>query len=309
MNKINEMAKNDEIKKANAAEETEGLSREEIERLENMPPELKSALLRLRRNIRALRTEREQAAEEKEVSRLMGIKTPEDAAEERSARNLRLAMEEQDRQSREAVRKKYLTESGMQEAGIPIAFRNATMQSIIRRGIPEPLEYIRLRICDYLANIDKCCRLGTGLILTGPCGTLKTTFACSIMLEGFAHGIEARFELVMSLLDRLVMLEKTNNGEYCRTMRRLCTVPLLVLDDLGAEGRHADFVRSKLEQIIFQRHANNRSIIITTNLTPRNMAGMYSGRIMDRLRERCLVLEHNCASLRQKELFSISSIA
>ncbi|MGM9539535.1 ATP-binding protein [Anaerovibrio sp.] len=284
-----------------------GLSQEEISHLNEMAPELRDALLRLRKNIRIRQREKEQAAEARELNRLMGIKTPEDAAEEQRLLNLRRAMDEQERQNREAVRRKFLCNSGMEEAGIPLAFRTATMEAVSRRGIPEALEYPRMRICDYLSGIDKCCKSGTGLILTGPCGTLKTTFACSIMLEAFAHGIEARFELVMSMLDRLVMLEKANREEYSRTMHKLCTVPLLVLDDLGAEGHHADFVRSKLEQIVFQRHANNRALIITTNLSPQKLAGLYSGRIMDRLRERCLVLEHNCGSLRAKNVFSITA--
>lgn len=281
------------------------LSQDEVRRLKEMAPELRDALLRLRRNIHSRQQEREQEAETRELNKLLGVKTTQDAVEERNAKNLQAAMAEQARRDREAVKKKFLCQQGLTEAGIPRLFHSATMENIIRRGLPEALEYPRMRICSYLENIEKCCDLGTGLILTGPCGTLKTTFACSIMLEAFAHGIEARFELVMSMLDRLVMLEKSNKDEYCRTMQKLCSVPILVLDDLGAEGHHADFVRSKLEQIIFQRHANGRALIITTNLSPAGLTKLYPGRIMERLRERCLVLEHNCASLRGKNVFSV----
>ena len=283
----------------------DGLAQDEMRRLQEMAPELRDALLRLRRNIHSRQQEREQEAETRELNKLLGVKTPLDAAEERNARNLQAAMAEQARLDREAIKKKFLCQQGLTEAGIPRLFQDATMENIIRRGLPEALEYPQMRVCSYLANIEKCCDLGTGLIFTGPCGTLKTTFACSIMLEAFAHGIEARFELVMSMLDRLVMLEKSNKDEYCRTMQKLCSVPILVLDDLGAEGHHADFVRSKLEQIIFQRHANGRALIITTNLSPAGLAKLYPSRIMERLRERCLVLEHNCASLRGKNVFSV----
>ena len=283
----------------------DGLAQDEMRRLQEMAPELRDALLRLRRNIHSRQQEREQAAETRELNKLLGVKTPQDAAEERNTKNLQAAMAEQARLDREAIKKKFLCQQGLTEAGIPRLFQDATMENIIRRGLPEALEYPQMRVCSYLANIEKCCDLGTGLIFTGPCGTLKTTFACSIMLEAFAHGIEARFELVMSMLDRLVMLEKSNKDEYCRTMQKLCSVPILVLDDLGAEGHHADFVRSKLEQIIFQRHANGRALIITTNLSPARLAKLYPGRIMERLRERCLVLEHNCASLRGKNVFSV----
>ena len=283
----------------------EGLSQEEVNSLQSMAPELRDALLRLRKNIKNRRKEREQEAEARELNKLLGVKTQQDAVQERNAIKLQAAMDEQERRNREAVRKKFLCPQGMTEAGIPRLFQNATMDNIIRQGLPEALEYPHMRICDYIASLDKCCKSGTGLILTGPCGTLKTTFACSIMLEAFDHGIETRFELVMSMLDRLVMLEKSNKDEYCRTMQKLYSVPLLVLDDLGAEGHHADFVRSKLEQIIFQRHANGRAIIITTNLSPIGLSKLYPDRIMERLRERCLVLEHNCASLRNRNVFSL----
>ena len=282
----------------------EGLSQEEVNSLQAMTPELRDALLRLRKNIKNRQREREQESEARELNKLLGVKTQQDALRERNAIKLQAAMDEQKRRDREAVRKKFLCPQGMSEAGIPRMFQNATMNNIIRQGLPEALEYPHMRICDYIASLDRCCKSGTGLILTGPCGTLKTTFACSIMLEAFANGIEARFELVMSMLDRLVMLEKSNKDEYCRTMQKLYSVPLLVLDDLGAEGHHADFVRSKLEQIIFQRHANGRAIIITTNLSPVGLAKLYPDRIMERLRERCLVLEHNCASQRNKNVFS-----
>ncbi|WP_405757191.1 hypothetical protein, partial [Anaerovibrio slackiae] len=168
---------------ANADSSYDGLSQDEVRRLQEMAPELRDALLRLRRNIHSRQQEREQEAETRELNKLLGVKTPHDAVEERNAKNLQAAMAEQARRDREAVKKKFLCQQGLTEAGIPRLFHSATMENIIRQGLPEALEYPRMRICSYLENIEKCCDLGTGLILTGPCGTLKTTFACSIMLE------------------------------------------------------------------------------------------------------------------------------
>ena len=60
----------------------EGLSREEIGRLQGMAPELRDALLRLRRNIHIRQQEREQETEARELNRMliMGIPRLSDSA-------------------------------------------------------------------------------------------------------------------------------------------------------------------------------------------------------------------------------------
>ena len=111
----------------------------------------------------------------------------------------------------------------------------------------------------------------------------------------------------MSLLDELSVLERENKSAYAQRMQVLCQVSVLVLDDLGAEGTRPDYVKSKLEQIIFRRHANNKTTIVTTNKNCQELKYMYSERIMDRLTAKCLVLETKGPSQRRRYLNALST--
>ena len=111
----------------------------------------------------------------------------------------------------------------------------------------------------------------------------------------------------MSLYDELVMLERDNKPAYTQRMQVLCQVSVLVLDDLGAEGNRPDYVKSKLEQIVFRRHANNKTTIVTTNKNCQELKYIYSERIMDRLTAKCLVLETKGPSQRRRYLNALST--
>ncbi len=227
-----------------------------------------------------------------------GELTEEMRQQQEQAERTRQMMQEARNYERQRIAKKYQCLSAILEAGVPRAFADMTMDHVVELGVPEQLLYPQGRVASFIDHLEDCLEKGTGLIFTGPCGTLKTTLATAILLAGFELGVEGRFELVMELMDRLVTLEKNNPPEYQAEMNRLCRVPLLVLDDLGAEGKRGDFVRSKIEQIIFRRHGNMLPIIVTTNLTKRQLLQSYSSRIMDRLAERCPILVMEGASSR-----------
>lgn len=230
------------------------------------------------------------AQEQAELEALTrGELTPAMEQQKRQQERIRQLQAEAQQQYRQQVAKKYRDKSAITKAGLPLAFQH-DMEYVLQRGVPAQLEYASQRVASFIENLDACVEKGTGLVFIGPVGTLKTTFSCAILLAGFRAGIEGRFEMVPELLDKLVYLEKTNQEEYHRTMEKLCRVPLLVLDDIGAEGKRGEFVHAKIEQIIFRRHANLLPIIITTNSTHRELQEKYTDRIMDRLAERCYLL-------------------
>ena len=236
------------------------------------------------------RAAKKAAQEQAELEALTrGELTPAMRQQQELAERSRRLMEEAEQQYRQQVAKKYQDKYAITQAGLPLAFQH-DMDYILQRGVPAQLEYASQRVTSFIENLDACVKKGSGLFFIGPVGTLKTTFACAILLAGFRAGIEGRFEMVPELLDKLVYLEKTNQEEYHRTMERLCRVPLLVLDDIGAEAKRGEFVHAKIEQIIFRRHANLLPIIITTNSTHRELQEKYTDRIMDRLAERCYLL-------------------
>ncbi len=267
-----------------------GLSQADIDFLNLVSSYLRPAAIKLRANmIQKEKTDAQKARRDLEaLSR--GELTEDMRRQQELQEYTRQMIREARDYERQRIAKKYLSLRSILEAGVPRAFAEMTMEQIMAIGLPTDLEYPQKRVASFIHHLDDCLERGTGLIFTGPCGTLKTTLACSILLSGFGMGIEGRFVLVMEIMDKLVALERENPQEYQAEMNRLCNVPLLVLDDLGAEGRRGDFVRAKIEQIIFRRHAEMKPIIITTNLSKRQLLQSYSSRIMDRLAERCPIL-------------------
>ena len=65
-------------------------------------------------------------------------------------------------------------------------------------------------------------------------------------------------------------------------MERILSCDLLILDDLGTEMT-TSFVVSALYQIVNTRLLERRSTIISTNLTPDQIAGRYSPQIASRI--------------------------
>lgn len=83
---------------------------------------------------------------------------------------------------------------------------------------------------------------------------------------------------------------RTNGAEsYAidRRMRRLCTVPILVLDDLARESRRRhhseDFVAGKLDLVVSVRSSSMLPTLWTSNLGPNDLAGVYDGATVSRL--------------------------
>ena len=267
-----------------------GLPQQDIDFLATVVPLLRPVAIRLKGNIHRREQEKAQKAQQDLEALSRGELTEDMMRQQQQQERTRRMMQEARNYERQRIAKKYLSPKAILEAGIPRAFAPMTMEHIVAKGVPTQLVYQQGRVASFIEHIDDCLERGTGLIFTGPVGTMKTTFASSILLAGFAKGIEGRFELVLELMDRLVNLEKKNPAEYQAEMDRLCRVPLLVLDDMGAERRRGDFVLAKIEQIIFRRHANMLPIIITTNQTSKELLQTYSARIMDRLAERCPIL-------------------
>ena len=238
---------------------------------------------------------------------LRGEISPAKAVELARQKHTKQLFEEQENISREKIRQQYENKNNITEAGLPPMFHNCTIDYISQQGIPEQLEYVHYRVASFINNLDSCIANGNGLIITGPCGTLKSSYGAAILLACFKAGINGRMELVMSLLDELSVLERENKSAYAQRMQVLCQVSVLVLDDLGAEGTRPDYVKSKLEQIVFRRHANNKTTIVTTNKNCQELKYMYSERIMDRLTAKCLVLETKGPSQRRRYLNALST--
>lgn len=179
-------------------------------------------------------------------------------------------------------------------AGINKRYQGITFESIERRGLPSDPDIRRnyRAVRAYAEDIQQNVKRGYGLILAGNYGTLKTTMAVAVMRHWMSVQEGGCLMVPMcSLIDNLFTMRALSKEEWARYERRIRSTPLLVLDDLGGESIDQGWVLSKVDSIITERYNKMLPIIVTTNLSKEELAGTYSGRIMDRLRNtsQCLV--------------------
>lgn len=129
--------------------------------------------------------------------------------------------------------------------------------------------------------------LNVGLLLYGDVGTGKSFYACCIANEIIDRYIEQVYVTTIPML--ITQLQSFDKRD--KTMATLEVVPLLVLDDFGAE-RDTSFAEEQLFSIIDHRLLTGKPTIVTTNLTlqqMRNPQTMAQRRVYDRILEMCPV--------------------
>jgi DNA replication protein DnaC len=142
-------------------------------------------------------------------------------------------------------------------------------------------------------NITEHLDNGDSLVLCGTVGVGKSLLATLICRGAREGGRTVLFARTRALLDRL---KDWDNAFDFR--EELEAADLLVLDDLGAEYA-SDWTRAEVDALVSARHADRRSLIVTTNLSPVDLAKLYSPRVLDRLRERGPALEIRGPSYRR----------
>ena len=185
----------------------------------------------------------------------------------------------------------------LEKCGIATRYRECTFATIEAYGVPPAAQNHFQTMKEYAADIEGHLQTGTGLILRGRVGTMKTTLAVAVLQAVLALGKTGFLITMPSLLDTIFTMKEKNTDEWLAFETNLRQTPLLVLDDLGAEYASA-WVLNKVDAIITERYNRRRSMIITTNLTSDQMRNTYTERLIDRLRSTCQVLTFAGQSLR-----------
>jgi DNA replication protein DnaC len=129
---------------------------------------------------------------------------------------------------------------------------------------------------------------GKGLILMGECGLGKSTILKSV--------IPAIFNTIKNKVLRCVPAKELGQIERNEN-------PFLVIDDLGTENIKVDF-GTRVDYVadaISYAEDSSKTLVISTNLTPKALKVKYDERIVDRLR-RCKVVTFEGESLRAKQI-------
>lgn len=121
------------------------------------------------------------------------------------------------------------------------------------------------------------------LTLAGKVDLGKTHLAIAICREWIRRGVPARFEVVPTMLDRLRDTFNSGAEQTLQSMMDfLCTIPLLVLDDLGSEKPSA-WGMEKLTMIANSRLLAGLSMVVTINCPLNEIPGDNEGRLASRL--------------------------
>jgi DNA replication protein DnaC len=113
---------------------------------------------------------------------------------------------------------------------------------------------------DYAADANRW------ILFTGSPGSGKTHLAVAIAGESLRQGQTVFFAFVPDLLDHLRATFNPNSPiGYDELFEQIKTVPVLILDDLGAESS-TPWAEEKLYQIMVYRHETLLPTIITTSL-------------------------------------------
>lgn len=143
-----------------------------------------------------------------------------------------------------------------------------------------------------------------GLLFYGSVGTGKSyTAACiaNYLLDHNKTVVMTSFVRLLQEIQGSMDREKREREEAF--INKLNSVSLLIIDDLGAE-RSTDYALEKVYGIIDNRYRVKKPLILTTNLTLRQMQeskDIRYERIYDRIFEMCYPMEFTGVSWRKRE--------
>lgn len=127
-----------------------------------------------------------------------------------------------------------------------------------------------------------------GLLFYGGVGTGKTFFAACIANALIERGVSVLMTNMSMLISGMQNGKGFEDGKTA-IINRISHVPLLIIDDLGVE-RDTPYAYEKIQEVIDARYRSGKPLIVTTNLSPREMAeptDIRYKRVFDRLHEMC----------------------
>jgi DNA replication protein DnaC len=168
------------------------------------------------------------------------------------------------------------------EARLPQRYRDVAFDRFPVTEMPGPVVQAVRR---FTRDIDKHLDEGRGLWFMGDVGTGKTTLAMLVSKATMAAGRTAAIYSLPRLLN--IVRESIGSDESkLELFDQLATVDLLHLDDVGAESS-SDWVLEQLYSIVNTRYEEERSLVITTNLDPEELAEQIGARTVSRIIEIC----------------------
>lgn len=170
------------------------------------------------------------------------------------------------------------------EARIPRRYAGLSFEQLegdMLASFPEQIRVARRFATHISENVDQ----GKSIWIMGDVGTGKTALAMMISRAA----LEAGHTVAIYSLPRLLNLIRDsieNEEGVIGFLDRLSSADLLHIDDVGAENP-TDWALEQLYSIVNSRYEEGRSIVMTTNLDPRELGEQIGRRTVSRLVEMC----------------------
>lgn len=151
----------------------------------------------------------------------------------------------------------------------------------------------------YVQKFDEMYEKRQGILFWGTVGTGKSYTAACIANEL----LDRTIPVVMTSFVKILQNIQGNQEEEKIIMSRLNDAKLLIIDDLGTE-RNTDYALEKVYNIIDSRYRSGKPLILTTNMTLKEMqetTDIRYKRIYDRIFEMCFPVRVPGRSWREKE--------
>ena len=183
--------------------------------------------------------------------------------------------------------------------GIPKKFRGVSFD---RKPIADLDPFVLRPVRAFVEDVERNVEAGRGMWFMGDIGTGKTSLAMLVSLAAEKAGKSVAVYPVTRLLSEIKdTYDSTSTGSYMSLFRRLCSVDVLHLDDLGVEKR-TEWVLEQLYSIVNERWQDERSIVVTSNIVDLDeLREQIGARTVSRLQEMCEVYPVMGADLRQHE--------
>lgn len=158
---------------------------------------------------------------------------------------------------------------------------------ITPNGHPSPrtnIKKIRKHCIDFISHFPA----GENILFQGSTGVGKTflshCIAKEIMDKGYTCVYVTAFQLFDHLAKHTFQRNKTPDDDNIYSLDMILKADLLIIDDLGTEMTNK-FVISQLFQCLNERLIQEKSTIISTNLSVKDFRDAYSERIFSRIIE------------------------
>jgi len=179
--------------------------------------------------------------------------------------------------------------------GVPARFAGYTLDGFLALAGDDPGKQAAVVAVRHMLDTGNALDLNgdskRSIYLYGDRGVGKTGLLMPVFLDMFAQGRDCLFTSFLGLM-RLVRAGY-DTGEANQRIERAIEVDVLFLDDIGQTGRtkeETDHTRAVIQDIIYWRHGDDKTTLMTSNLTPLQLSEQFAPETYQRVEEMAAVI-------------------